>query len=58
MMESFEAKVNNQLNQARDEAGQLAFKNLDPQNKIQNMVSAGSKGTNINISQIMGCVGQ
>ncbi|CDW74169.1 dna-directed rna polymerase ii subunit rpb1-like [Stylonychia lemnae] len=58
MMESFEYMVNNKLNQARDEAGHIAFKNLDPLNKIQNMVVAGSKGTNINISQIMGCVGQ
>jgi DNA-directed RNA polymerase II subunit RPB1 len=49
-MESLEVKVNNKLNLARDEAGSLAFKNLDPNNKIQNMVSAGSKGTNINIS--------
>ena len=58
LMESFEAKVNNTLNKARDEAGQLAFKDLDIGNKIHNMVGAGSKGTNINISQIMGCVGQ
>lgn len=30
LMESFEVKVNMRLNQARDEAGQLAFKALDP----------------------------
>lgn len=58
MFESFEAEVNQTLNVARDKAGMLAFKDLDPKNKIQNMVHAGSKGTNINISQIMGCVGQ
>lgn len=58
LLESLEFEINGDLNRARDEAGQLAFKDLDPQNKIQNMVSAGSKGTNINISQIMGCVGQ
>lgn len=57
LMESLEMKVNNKLNVARDEAGQIAFTNLDPSNKIQNMVNAGSKGSNINISQIMGCVG-
>lgn len=56
-MESFEAQVNSRLNNARDSAGMLAFKDLDPANKMHNMVDAGSKGTNINISQIMGCVG-
>ena len=50
MIESFEAQVNTELNTARDQAGSLAFKDLDPKNKIQNMVHAGSKGTNINIS--------
>ena len=58
MIDSFEASVNQELNEARDQSGTLAFKNLDSFNKIQNMVSAGSKGTNINISQIMACVGQ
>ena len=57
-MDSFEASVNKALNEARDQSGNLAFKNLGAFNKIQNMVSAGSKGTNINISQIMACVGQ
>jgi len=56
-MESFEAQVNQELNAARDQAGTLAFKDLDRKNKIATMVNAGSKGTNINISQIMSCVG-
>ena len=58
MKESFEANVNKVLNEARDKAGNFAFTNLEVSNKIQNMVKAGSKGTHINISQIMGCVGQ
>jgi DNA-directed RNA polymerase II subunit RPB1 len=57
MIDSFEASVNHTLNEARDQSGNLAFKYLGAFNKIQNMVSAGSKGTNINISQIMACVG-
>lgn len=57
ILESFEQQVNQALNQARDKAGNFAFKDLIRSNKIQNMVSAGSKGTHINISQIMGCVG-
>ena len=58
MIESFEANVNKKLNEARDKAGDYAYKNLAASNKIQNMVKAGSKGTYLNISQIMGCVGQ
>ena len=34
LLESLEFEVNNDLNRARDEAGQLAFKDLDPWNKI------------------------
>ena len=50
MMESFEAIVNKTLNEARDKAGDFAYKNLAASNKIQNMVKAGSKGTYLNIS--------
>jgi DNA-directed RNA polymerase II subunit RPB1 len=58
MMETFEVKVNEQLNQARDRAGKLAFTKLSKDNRLRNMVFAGSKGGPINISQIMACVGQ
>ena len=34
MIESFENKVNEQLNMARDKAGHLAFRDLDSKNKI------------------------
>jgi len=57
-MGSFEASVNKALNKARDDAGNKALKDLEKTNKIKNMVTAGSKGSNINISQIMACVGQ
>ena len=50
MMESFEYRVNEKLNAARAEAGELAFRDLSRHNKMANMVNAGSKGTNINIS--------
>ena len=58
MMESFEQKANKELNDARDEAGQAAKKHLDPKNNIKAMVNAGSKGKDINLLQIMACVGQ
>jgi len=58
MMESFEAEVNKVLNGARDKSGSLAQKSLLPSNNVKRMVTAGSKGSFINISQICACVGQ
>lgn len=58
MIESFEAQVNQQLNDARDKSGNIALEDLSNFNRLRNMVQAGSKGNNINISQIMACVGQ
>lgn len=57
MIESFEAQVNQQLNDARDKSGNIALEDLSQHNRLRNMVQAGSKGNNINISQIMACVG-
>jgi len=58
MLESFEACVNRVLNSARDKAGGFAQESLLPSNNIKRMVSAGSKGSFINVSQIVACVGQ
>ncbi len=58
MMESFETEVNKVLNGARDKSGASAQKSLLKSNNIKRMVSAGSKGSFINISQICACVGQ
>ena len=58
MLDSFEFSVNNQLNKARDIAGNYALGNLFMWNRLKAMVTAGSKGSNLNISQIMACVGQ
>ena len=58
MKESFESQVNKKLNDARDKSGNLALDGLVSSNRLRNMVLAGSKGSNINISQIMACVGQ
>jgi DNA-directed RNA polymerase II subunit RPB1 len=66
MIESFENDVNSALNDARSKAGNIAlvldfnlisglfikFKvgALAPDNRLKNMVEAGSKGSNMNIS--------
>ncbi|THH07234.1 hypothetical protein EW146_g9383 [Bondarzewia mesenterica] len=56
--ESFESRVERQLNLARDTSGQYAQKNLKEDNNVKQMVVAGSKGSFINISQMSVCVGQ
>ncbi|KAG7015837.1 DNA-directed RNA polymerase II subunit rpb1 [Cucurbita argyrosperma subsp. argyrosperma] len=58
MMDSFENKVNQVLNKARDDAGSSAQKSLSESNNLKAMVTAGSKGSFINISQMTACVGQ
>lgn len=58
IQESFEAKVNAVLNEARDTAGRYVQASLKPNNHLKNMVIAGSKGNITNISQIIACVGQ
>ena len=56
--EDFEKKVNNLLNKAISEAGNIALKSLNNENRMVQMVSAGSKGKTINIAQMIACLGQ
>eukprot|EP01117_Protostelium_nocturnum_P012755 TRINITY_DN4718_c0_g2_i1.p1 TRINITY_DN4718_c0_g2~~TRINITY_DN4718_c0_g2_i1.p1 ORF type:complete len:1744 (-),score=622.93 TRINITY_DN4718_c0_g2_i1:65-5296(-) len=58
LQESFETQVNIVLNKARDEAGKGATDSLKDTNNIKTMVMSGSKGSAINISQMIACVGQ
>eukprot|EP00899_Mesostigma_viride_P002361 jgi/Mesvir1/12125/Mv00383-RA.1 len=58
LQESFENRVNQVLNRARDEAGNSAQNSLHEMNNVKAMVTAGSKGSFINISQMIACVGQ
>jgi len=58
VIESFEQYVNKVLNTARDHAGKSAQESLTERNSVKAMVTAGSKGSFINISQIIACVGQ
>lgn len=58
IMESFENQVNQVLNKARDDAGNMAQQSLRDTNNVVRMVTAGSKGSFINISQMIACVGQ
>jgi DNA-directed RNA polymerase II subunit RPB1 len=57
MMETFEFEINKILNEARDFSGKAALADLYSWNRLKAMVTAGSKGSDLNISQIMACVG-
>lgn len=56
--ESFESKVNTALNSAGAKAGKSAEASLKLDNNVKQMVTAGSKGSFINIAQMSACVGQ
>ena len=54
----FETKVNNILNQASNQAGNIGRDSLSKTNRFVTIVKAGSKGNNLNISQMISCLGQ
>ena len=56
--QEFEDRINTALNKARDEAGDVGLKSLAAENRLVSMVRAGSKGNNINIAQMLACLGQ
>jgi DNA-directed RNA polymerase II subunit RPB1 len=56
--EEFETQVNNILNQATSEAGKIGLKSLSKNNRFVTMVNAGSKGSDLNISFMISCLGQ
>ena len=56
--EEFETRVNNILNQASSESGKKGLKSLNKNNRFVTMVNAGSKGSDLNISFMISCLGQ
>ena len=56
--QEFEDKVYTELNKATEESGKIGLGSLADENRLVAMVRAGSKGSTINISQMMACVGQ
>ena len=53
-----ETWVNRRLNQARDTMGRAALEAIHRDNRLRRLVHSGSKGSNVNILQIMACLGQ
>jgi DNA-directed RNA polymerase II subunit RPB1 len=54
----FETRVNAQLTAALNEAGKIGRKSLSKDNRFVIMVGSGSKGKNLNIAQMISCLGQ
>ena len=54
----FETKVNEILDGAAKQAGRIGRKSLSKDNRFVIMVEAGSKGSDLNISQMISCLGQ
>ena len=56
--EEFEQYIFNTLNKARDDIGSNVMKTIDKSNSFYQMIESGAKGNVLNISQILGSVGQ
>ena len=54
----FEAKVSNILNSATNDAGKIGINSLNSTNRFVGLVLSGSKGSDLNISQMISCLGQ
>ena len=56
--ETFESKAKSFLDNARNNAGDIAFNGMKACNNVGVMVQSGSKGSSTNVSQMTGAVGQ
>jgi DNA-directed RNA polymerase II subunit RPB1 len=56
--EEFEGKVFQTLDTVIDAAGKTGLQSLSSNNRMVNMVACGSKGSNLNIAQIISLLGQ
>lgn len=56
--EEFESKIMQTLNKVVNEAGKIGVKALADTNRMTNMIKAGSKGSEVNVSQMIATLGQ
>ncbi|KAF2859324.1 putative DNA-dependent RNA polymerase II largest subunit [Piedraia hortae CBS 480.64] len=56
--ETFESKAKSFLDNARNNAGDIAFRGMKDCNNVGTMVHSGSKGSTTNVSQMTAAVGQ
>jgi len=57
-MSEFETRLNNILNKATEQSGKIGHGSLGKDNRFLKIVNSGSKGSLINISQMISCLGQ
>ncbi len=55
--QTLESNINGILSRIRDDLGELCRKNMKIDNKPLIMYTCGSKGSIINLCQMIGCVG-
>jgi DNA-directed RNA polymerase II subunit RPB1 len=58
LRQTFESKAQAALNKGREAGGTAAAHNLKPFNNVVQTVKSGSKGSNVNIAQMVSLVGQ
>ena len=58
IVEEYELQILKTLNAATMDTGKVALKHLNSNNRMLNMVISGSKGSEINMGQMIACVGQ
>ena len=56
--EEFETQINFILNQGASQAGKIGKTSLSSENRFVKMVKAGSKGSDLNLAQMISCLGQ
>ena len=54
----FEGEVNNILNNASKETSKNSMENIDKDNRFITIITCGSKGNDLNMSQMISCLGQ
>jgi DNA-directed RNA polymerase beta' subunit len=58
IVDDLEGEIKFALNSSRDNAGKIGVESLTNNNRLVNMIVAGSKGDPTNVAQIIGCLGQ
>jgi DNA-directed RNA polymerase II subunit RPB1 len=56
--EELEDRISTILGKANEEAGKIGLESLDKNNRFVIIVKSGSKGSNLNIAQMISCLGQ
>jgi DNA-directed RNA polymerase II subunit RPB1 len=56
--DAFESQIKSIFDKCRSESGRVGLDSLSPHNRFTSMVKAGSKGSDLNLTFMMACLGQ